>query len=323
MTRPRSFALAASTCLAAAALMAGPSGLGLSLSLLATPALAQTAEELEKQYGREAMWQALETKRRYDLYGVHFDVDKATIQPQSEPLLNDIAETMATFPTWGLQIIGHTDSTGDAARNEQLSQERADAVKAALIALGVASGRIEAEGVGQSQPVATNDTPVGRALNRRVQLVRLDAPPAAVGGPPDKVAKLPPSGTSHFTTYFSVHPAHELKMVDDSSITVAEFVGITRNPDGEPYFDNLVVRCLVTIRVVKGEQELYGACRETDQDGDYTSTTFDSKAHYFIGGTGKYKGITGTAPFTVQSLPSPDEGLGALVIPHEVTWKFE
>ena len=109
MTRPRSFALAASTCLAAAALMAGPSGLGLSLSLLATPALAQTAEELEKQYGREAMWQALETKRRYDLYGIHFDVDKATIQPQTESLLNDIAETMATFPTWRLQIIGHTD----------------------------------------------------------------------------------------------------------------------------------------------------------------------------------------------------------------------
>jgi hypothetical protein len=97
MTRPRSFALATSTCLAAAALMAGPSGLGLSLSLLAMPALAQTAEELEKQYGREAMWQALETKRRYDLYGIHFDLDKATIQPQAESLLNDIAETMATF----------------------------------------------------------------------------------------------------------------------------------------------------------------------------------------------------------------------------------
>ena len=119
-----------------------------------------------------------------------------------------------------------------------------------------------------------------------------------VGNAPEaaaEVAKLPPSGTTHFTTYFAVHPAHELKMVDDSSITVAELVGITRNPDGEPSFDNLVVRCLVSIRVVKGEQDLYGACRETDQDGDYTSTTFDSKAHYFIGGTGKYKGITGTA----------------------------
>ena len=146
---------------------------------------------------------------------------------------------------------------------------------------------------------------------------------ASGAGHAQEVAKLPPSGTSHFTTYFSVHPAHVVKMVDDSSITVAELVGITRNPDGEPYFDNMVVHCLVTIRVVKGEQDLYGACKETDKDGDYTSTTFDSKAHYFIGGTGKYKGITGEAPFTVETLPAPGENLGALIIPHEITWKIE
>ena len=111
-------------------------------------------------------------------------------------------------------------------------------------------------------------------------------------------------------------------MVEDSEMAVAELVGITRNPDGQPHFDNLVVRCLVNIRTVKGETELYGACRETDADGDSTSTTFDSKAHYFIGGTGKYKGITGTAPFTVQTLKSPGEGLGVLIIPHEVTWRL-
>ena len=138
-----------------------------------------------------------------------------------------------------------------------------------------------------------------------------------------EVPKLPPSGTTHFTTYFSVHPAHVVEMVEDSSITVAELVGITVNPDGEPHFDNMGVRCLVTIRVVKGEQELYGACKETDKDGDSTSTTFDSKAHYFIGGTGKYQGITGEAPFTVESLPSPGDDLGALIIPHEVTWNIE
>jgi hypothetical protein len=120
-----------------------------------------------------------------------------------------------------------------------------------------------------------------------------------------------------------MRPAHVVELVDDSSITVAELVGITVNPDGEPYFDNMVVHCLATIRVVKGEQDLYGACKETDKDGDYTSTTFDSKAHYFIGGTGKYKGITGTAPFTVESLPAPGEGLGALIIPHEVTWSLK
>jgi hypothetical protein len=145
----------------------------------------------------------------------------------------------------------------------------------------------------------------------------------SAAGMAQQVPKLPPSGTTHFTTYFSVHPAHVVELVDDSSITVAELVGITVNPDGEPHFNNMVVRCLVTIRVVKGEQDLYGACKETDKDGDYTSTTFDSKAHYFIGGTGKYKGITGEAPFTVEALPSPGDDRGALIIPHEVTWKLE
>jgi hypothetical protein len=114
-------------------------------------------------------------------------------------------------------------------------------------------------------------------------------------GVAQQVEKLPPSGTTHFTTYFAVHPAHVVEMVDNSSITVAELVGITVNPDGEPHFDNMVVHCLVTIRVVKGEQDLYGACKETDKDGDYTSTT----------------------------LPAPGENLGALIIPHEVTWKLE
>ena len=142
-------------------------------------------------------------------------------------------------------------------------------------------------------------------------------------GVAQEVAKLPASGTTHFTTYFSVHPAHVVEMVDDSSITVAELTGITVNPDGEPYFHNMVVRCLVSILVVKGQQQLNGACRETDKDGDYTSTTFDSKAHYFIGGSGKYKGITGEAPFTVEALPSPGDDRGALIIPHEVTWKLE
>jgi hypothetical protein len=112
-------------------------------------------------------------------------------------------------------------------------------------------------------------------------------------------------------------------MVEDSSMTTVELVGITRNPDGKPFFNNMVVRWLADIRTVKGQQELYGACKETDADGDSTSTTFDSKAHYFVAGTGKYKGISGTAPFTVQSLPAPGEGLGALIIPHEVTWKLE
>ena len=151
--------------------------LGLSLFLLAPSVLAQTAEELEKQYGREAMEKALETKRVYDLYGIHFDVDKATIRPETQPLFDDIAQVLKNLPMWRLRIVGHTDATGDAAHNQVLSLQRANAVKSALVDRGIQASRLETEGAGQNQPVASNNTPEGRALNRRVALIRLDAKP--------------------------------------------------------------------------------------------------------------------------------------------------
>ena len=148
-----------------------------ALSLAAQPATAQTAEQLEQQYGREAMAQALDAKRRYDLYGVHFETGQATIQPQSQALLDDIAEVMKSFPTWRLEIVGHTDAAGEPAQNESLSRARADAVRAALVQRGIAEGRLVPQGMGEAQPVASNDTPEGRALNRRVELVRLEPQP--------------------------------------------------------------------------------------------------------------------------------------------------
>ena len=150
--------------------------LGLSLSLLSAPAWAaqKTAEELTQQYGREVVENALETKRHYDLYGIHFDFDKATIQSDTQSLLDDIAKMLEDFPNWRLQIVGHTDATGDPAHNEGLSRERAAAVKAALVDRGIEAARLESEGAGESKPVASNDTPEGRALNRRVELVRLE-----------------------------------------------------------------------------------------------------------------------------------------------------
>jgi hypothetical protein len=148
-----------------------------SIPILLAPASAsaQTAEELAKQYGREKMEQALQTRERYDLYGVHFDLDQATLQSDTEPLLDDIAMAMSNFPTWRLRIVGHTDATGDAAHNEALSLARAEAIKAALIGRGVAVWRLETAGAGQSQPVASNDTAEGQALNRRVELARLES----------------------------------------------------------------------------------------------------------------------------------------------------
>ena len=146
---------------------------GVALLVIASvPVRAQTADEQERSYRREVMEQALQTKQRFDLYGLHFDSDKATIQPASNSLLDDIATALKNFPDWRLRIVGHTDATGDPVHNLGLSLDRANTVQAALIERGVDRARLATAGLGENQPVASDATPDGRALNRRVELTR-------------------------------------------------------------------------------------------------------------------------------------------------------
>ena len=146
--------------------------LTLSAALMSTAAWPQTADELERKYTSEDMQQALQTREHYDLYGLRFDTDQATIPADAQPLLDDIAKALGNFPEWGLRIVGHTDATGDAEKNAALSLERANAIKAALVERGVDAARLLTAGAGQLRPVASNDTDEGRALNRRVELAR-------------------------------------------------------------------------------------------------------------------------------------------------------
>ena len=151
-------------------------GLICSLALLIVsnaPVRAQTAEEQERSYRRESMEQALQTKERFDLYGLRFDSDSATIQPDSKSLLDDIATSLKNFPDWRLRIVGHTDATADPQHNLHLSVDRALAIKAALVDRGVDPQRLDASGLGESRPITSNATPEGRALNRRVELDRV------------------------------------------------------------------------------------------------------------------------------------------------------
>jgi outer membrane protein OmpA-like peptidoglycan-associated protein len=113
-------------------------------------------------------------QKRIRIYGIHFDVDSAVIQARSEPVIAEIASILRTTPALRFQVEGHTDSDGGAAYNLGLSQRRAQAVVDDLVKrYGIARSRLVAKGFGLTKPVAPNTTEAGKALNRRVELLRL------------------------------------------------------------------------------------------------------------------------------------------------------
>ncbi len=115
----------------------------------------------------------LEHGGRARIYGIHFDVASARIQPRSEATIAEIASVLEAHKNWRMRVEGHTDSDGDAASNVTLSIARAKSVVTDLGKHGIATSRLVAAGYGSSRPVATNATDAGKALNRRVELVRL------------------------------------------------------------------------------------------------------------------------------------------------------
>lgn len=104
---------------------------------------------------------------------VNFDTGRATIRPDSAQTLDDAAAALRTLPAMKVEVGGHTDNTGTPETNQKLSQERAQAVMAALVQRGIAADRMTAKGYGQTTPIADNRTEEGRAKNRRVELVRM------------------------------------------------------------------------------------------------------------------------------------------------------
>ncbi|KUG09309.1 OmpA family protein [Solirubrum puertoriconensis] len=101
---------------------------------------------------------------------VYFDARKATLTDESMAQLRNVADILESFPDSRVKIGGYTDTTGTFLQNLKLSEERATVAMAALVDLGVPANRIEAKGYGQKYPVASNETPVGRALNRRISI---------------------------------------------------------------------------------------------------------------------------------------------------------
>jgi OOP family OmpA-OmpF porin len=91
--------------------------------------------------------------------------------------LSDLAQALKDHPEWRVRIEGYTDNVGNKAVNLRLSRERAESVRRWLMDRGISSDRLSARGYGESAPVGDNSTPDGRARNRRVEIVRIDAKP--------------------------------------------------------------------------------------------------------------------------------------------------
>jgi outer membrane protein OmpA-like peptidoglycan-associated protein len=114
----------------------------------------------------------LEKAGRARVYGINFDSDSDHIRDDSKPTLDQIVDVLKQNAAWKMTIEGHTDSTASAEHNQQLSQARALSVKNYLVAAGIDASRLSPAGLGATKPVADNGSPLGRAQNRRVELVK-------------------------------------------------------------------------------------------------------------------------------------------------------
>jgi outer membrane protein OmpA-like peptidoglycan-associated protein len=103
--------------------------------------------------------------------GILFDVDRSELRSASRANLQELANNLRDYPRTDVLIIGHTDATGPDAYNQTLSERRAQSAASYLEQLGVAGERVSTRGMGENDPVATNDTAEGRQLNRRVEVV--------------------------------------------------------------------------------------------------------------------------------------------------------
>jgi hypothetical protein len=139
---------------------------------------------------------------------------------------------------------------------------------------------------------------------------------------PARSAEFPKSGEAEYDTYYVFNTLAEI----DSGVGKGEIVdvtGINRNVKGEGPFHDMAVRCLGHLSQVGEAFDFHGSCVETDKDGDNIFTTFDNEAHYLMGGTGKYKDITGKIPYTVTDLHDTVGGHEAHIVHHKATWEIK
>jgi hypothetical protein len=144
---------------------------------------------------------------------------------------------------------------------------------------------------------------------------------------PAMAQDLPKQGTTNFTDYSTVVNPKTMTMGKDS-VTNYEVNGVSHNDDGGEMFNNMAIHCMGSITTINGEASSRGLCIQTDKEGDQLFQSYDNVGHpgqpyaateTFLGGTGKYTGLTGHAASTRQIVKGPDNLL-MLVLPHHATW---
>ncbi|NVO21079.1 MAG: OmpA family protein [Bacteroidetes bacterium] len=124
--------------------------------------------------GLPDMRNKLITEGKLVSYGIYFDVNKDVVKPESYGTLKGIADVLKENPAVRVKIVGYTDSDGADAANLDLSKRRGASVKSELVKnFGIDASRLESDGMGETKPVAPNDTPVNKAMNRRVEFIKL------------------------------------------------------------------------------------------------------------------------------------------------------
>jgi outer membrane protein OmpA-like peptidoglycan-associated protein len=151
--------------------------IGAAVGALAGGLIGNYMDEQERALRAQTAGTGIEVQRQGDNIllnlpeGVTFDVGRATIKPQFYGALDSVASTLNQYGKTRIEIEGHTDSTGSAEMNQQLSENRAMAVASHLASRGVPRDRMYAIGYGKTQPIADNSTAEGRARNRRVEII--------------------------------------------------------------------------------------------------------------------------------------------------------
>jgi hypothetical protein len=135
---------------------------------------------------------------------------------------------------------------------------------------------------------------------------------------PAAAAEFPKTGSAEYDTYYV---DNVVAKIDSGAGTGV--IGITRNVKGEGSFHDMSVRCLYHWSVVGETNHVNGSCVHTDKDGDNVFATFDDKTTTLIGGTGKYKGITGTVSYNNVELHDTVGGRAALITNHKATWEIK